>query len=164
VKKIILKKKQVRKNKTKDSKPIPKEKSNKRPVSPSKSSHYIDKEELFNEIVSSQTNNQVSDKLAEMFGKIIDGVSHRFSNLQYYDILDDVKQDCYLLLIQKYKNFNIEKNTSCFAYFTTVVYNQIRYQLSRSKRYRDNKENMINAVVEFVEAHKQHFLDDKEDN
>jgi DNA-directed RNA polymerase specialized sigma24 family protein len=132
---------------------------NKLPTSPSKSSHYVNKEELLNEIIGCQENDLFSDKLAEMFGKMIDGVTLRFPNLQYYSIHEDAKQDCFLLLIQKYKNFKAKKKTSCFAYFTTIIYNQMRYQLSRAKRYKDHRDVMVNSVVNYMESHRDYFLD-----
>jgi len=149
--------------KKKEKPPEPK-RSNKRPVSASKPSHYVDKIQLLNEIVACQKASKVSDLLADMFGKIIEGVSHRFPNLQYYNISDDVKQDCHLLLLQKYKNFKAKLKTSCFAYFTTVVYNQMRYQLTRARRYKDHRDHMVNSVVSYLESQKHHFIDeDSED-
>lgn len=136
----------------------------KRPVSASKPSHYVDKNELLQEIILSQKANRVSDKLAEMFGKIIEGVSHRFPNLQYYNIADDVKQDCHLLLIQKLKNFKAKKKTSCFAFFTTIIYNQMRYQLTRVRRYKDNRDHMVNRVIEYLEANQNPFFDKDHEN
>ncbi len=131
----------------------------KRRESASKPSHYVDKAELYNEIVACQKANKVSDKLAEMFSKMIEGVSHRFPNLQYYSITDDVKQDCHLLLLQKYKNFNVKLNTSCFAFFTTVIFNQMRYQLTRAKRYKDHKDHMVNEVIEYISDNKHNYID-----
>lgn len=137
--------------------------SNKRPVSASKPSHYVDKADLMAEIIACQAAKKVSDKLADMFGKIIDGVSYRFPNIHYYGISDDVKQDCHLLLLQKFMNFNTAKNTSCFAYFTTVVYNQMRYQLSKSKRYKDHKDHMVKEVIDYMETNRGHILGEDDD-
>jgi hypothetical protein len=124
-----------------------------------KPSHYIDKEKLLAEIIASQNANRVSDALSEMFSKIIEGVSHRFPNLMYYGITEDVKQDCHLLLIQKFKNFKAKKNTSCFAYFTTVVYNQMRYQLTKAKKYKEKKDFMVNSVIDYLESNGSYLLD-----
>jgi hypothetical protein len=139
--------------------PKPKFTGTRRKEVASKPSHYVDKKELYDEVVLCQKKNKFTEKLAEMFGKMIEGVSHRFPNLQYYAISDDVKQDCHLLLLQKYKNFNAELNTSCFAFFTTVIFNQMRYQLTRAKRYKDHRDHMVNAVVEYIEEHKHNFID-----
>jgi DNA-directed RNA polymerase specialized sigma24 family protein len=134
-----------------------------RKVSPSKQDHYVDKQELLNEIILSQKNKMITDKLSEMFTKMIEGVARRFSNLQYYGIYDDVKQDCHLLLLQKFQNFKSDLNTSCFAYFTTVIYNQMRYQLTKAKRYRDKKEAMTNTVIDYIESHRHELIGEDDD-
>lgn len=123
-------------------------------------SHYVDKDILLQEIIKSQKDNKVSDELSLMFGKIIEGVSHRFPNLLYYGIIDDVKQDCHLLLLQKFQNFKAKKKTSCFAYFTTIIYNQMRYQLTKARRHKENRDHMVKSVIDYLEVNKTHFLDD----
>lgn len=134
-----------------------------RKESASKPDHYVDKQELLSEIISSQKAGILSDRLSEMFDKMIEGVARRFPNLQYYGIYEDVKQDCHLLLLQKFQNFKAKLNTSCFAYFTTVIYNQMRYQLTKSRRQRDKKEYMINAVISYMESHKHDLIGDDDD-
>jgi len=71
--------------------------------------HYVDKKELREQIITCKKNGEVSPVLAEMFIKIVNGVALRFGNLDYYGIMDDVKQDCLLLLLQKYSNFDPDK-------------------------------------------------------
>ena len=95
---------------------------------------------------------EVSEKLAGMFIKIVDGVSHKFQNLQYYGIADDVKQDCLVLLLQKYRNFDTSRKTSCFAYITTCVYHHMMYQLTKAKKYNDGRERVRKRVKDFNES------------
>lgn len=123
----------------------------KRKVNNDKKKHYIDKQELIDEVAKCQKEDQVSEDLAKMFIKIVDGVAHRFGNLQYYGINEDVKQDCLLLLCQKYKNFDLSRNSSCFAYITTIIYNQMRYQVSKAKKYKDRNDEIAKHVREYVD-------------
>jgi len=123
----------------------------KRKVNNDKKKHYVDKKELVAQVELSQNISQVTDELAEMFQKIVDGVAHRFGNLQYYGISDDVKQDCLLLLIQKYKNFDLTRNSSCFAYITTIIYNQMRYQVSKAKKYKERNDEIAKHVREYID-------------
>jgi DNA-directed RNA polymerase specialized sigma24 family protein len=123
----------------------------KRKVNNDKKKHYVDKKELVEQVAISQESGQVTDELAEMFQKIVDGVAHRFGNLQYYGINEDVKQDCLLLLIQKYKNFDLTRNSSCFAYVTTVVYNQMRYQVSKAKKHKERMDEIAKHVREYID-------------
>jgi len=119
--------------------------------------HYVDKAALIKEIGECQQNNVVSDELAEMFIKIVEGVAHRFVNLSYYGIFEDVKQDCLLLLLQKYQNFDLTRNSSCFAYITTIVYNQMRYQLTKAKKYKDRKDDMTKKVKNSIDRVERGF-------
>lgn len=123
----------------------------KRKVNNDKKKHYVDKAELVAQVAKSQDTDKVTEELAEMFIKIVDGVAHRFGNLQYYGINEDVKQDCLLLLIQKYKNFDLTRNSSCFAYITTIIYNQMRYQVSKAKKYKDRHDEISKQVKEYVD-------------
>ena len=122
--------------------------------------HYVDKKELREELISSQAAGVVSDKLADMFIKITYGVALRFGNLDWYGIMEDVKQDCLLLLCQKYKNFDPDKvndsgnKTSPFAFLTTIVYNQMRYKVSKAKTSKEKIDTLgkrVRKVVDRVE-------------
>jgi DNA-directed RNA polymerase specialized sigma subunit len=121
---------------------------------------YVDKVELKNEIIRSQKIG-ATDDLAEMFIKMVNGVALRFNNLSYYGILDDTKQDCLLLLLQKFRNFDTSRDTSCFAYFTTVIYNHIRYKLSKAKKDRDKLDEMTHIVREYIEKIEGQVGDDE---
>jgi len=122
-----------------------------------KKKHYVDKKELREELIASQAANEVSDELAEMFIKITEGVAHRFNNLDYYGILEDVKQDCLLLLCEKYINFDPEKRnergqkTSPFAFLTTIVYNQMRYKVSKAKRHKEKKDEITKRAKDLID-------------
>lgn len=124
----------------------------KRKTAKKRASDYVDKDELLAEIINAQATDQVSEELATMFIKIVDGVSHKFQNLQYYGITDDVKQDCLVLLLQKYKNFDTTRKTSCFAYITTCVYHHMMYQLTKAKKYNDGRERVRKRVKDYYES------------
>jgi len=119
--------------------------------------HYVDKTLLREELIRCKKQKKVSDELAEMFSKIVDGVAHRFGNLDYYGVVEDVKQDCLLLLCQKFSNFDpnmktVKGNkTSPFAFLTTIVYNQMRYKVSKEKRHKDKRDEMITRAHQALE-------------
>jgi len=123
----------------------------KRQINTDTKKHYVDKKELTLEIAKCQKADKVSEELAIMFQKIINGVAHRFGNLSYYGINDDVKQDCALLLLEKYKNFDLTRGSSCFAYITTIIYNQMRYQVSKAKKYKERNDTIAKHVREHIE-------------
>jgi len=119
--------------------------------------HYVDKKELREQIITCKKNGEVSPVLAEMFIKIVNGVALRFGNLDYYGIMDDVKQDCLLLLLQKYSNFDPDKlnekgnKTSPFSFLTTIVYNQMRYKVSKAKRQKEKVDELNQRARDIIE-------------
>ena len=126
------------------------------------SKHYVDKEELRLEVISCKKSGVVSDNLANMFIQIVNGVAHRFSNLQYYGVIEDAKQDCLELLLKKYNNFDPEKESidektgklkkaSSFAFFTTIVYRHMQYQTTRAKRMKERTDDLNQKVIDFLE-------------
>ena len=116
---------------------------------PKKTKFYIDKQELIDEVSLCQQNDEVSEELANMFYLIIEGISEKFQNLKWYGIEEDVKQDCVLLLLQKYQNFKVDRGTSCFCYISTIVFNHIRYQLTRNKRQKDKMDMIRKTIMDY---------------
>jgi DNA-directed RNA polymerase specialized sigma24 family protein len=137
--------------------------ANKRKKNTNRSSHYVDKKELIEEVGRCQEKEAVSDELAIMFSKIVDGVALKFNNLKWYGIEEDVKQDCLLLLLQKYGNFDINRGTSCFSYITTIVYNQMRYQLNKNRKRKDKVDHMTQTVRDYVDSMDVFYIDKNED-
>jgi len=137
---------------TKKSEPKVKTKVKKRPrCKVKKKTHYIDNEKFAEEIKRAQQLGEVTDELADMFVKLVDNVSLMFNNLRYYGILEDVKQDCLLLLLQKYTKFDCDIKSSCFAYFTTVVSRQMMYQLGKNKKYRERLSEINRLSKKIIE-------------
>lgn len=120
----------------------------KREKNTNKNSHYVNQKSLTEEIVKCQEADQVSDKLAEMFIKITEGVLLRFPNAYYYGINEDIKQDCLLLLCQKYKNYDATRNSSSFSFVSTCVFNHMRYHVKKAKVSKDRLEYMSNYIRE----------------
>jgi DNA-directed RNA polymerase specialized sigma24 family protein len=133
--------------------------ANKRTVNKNKSRHYVDKKILIEEVGRCQKDEIVSEELAIMFSKIVDGVALKFNNLKWYGIEEDVKQDCLLLLLQKYNNFDVNRGTSCFSYITTIVYNQMRYQLNKNRKRKDKTDHMTQTVRNYVESIDVYYTD-----
>jgi uncharacterized protein YggL (DUF469 family) len=128
-----------------------------RPRSKKKKTHYIDNDEFAKEVKKSQDLGFVTDELANMFIKLVDGVALMFNNLKYHGIEEDVKQDCLLLLIQKYTKYDCNANSSCFAYFTTVATRQIMYQLTKNKTYKDRCGEIAKEAMKIIEKREKYF-------
>lgn len=75
--------------------------------------------------------NPYEDELMALFDILISTILESFK----FDIdSDDAKQECFLLVIKKLKNFDAD-NGSAFNYFTTVILNNLRLVYSKGKKY-----------------------------
>lgn len=74
------------------------------------------------------------DELIENFELLIKNIfdGFKFQGVEF----DDVKQDCFLLIFVKIKNFSPDKGTA-FNFFTTVILNNIRLMYSKEKRQKE---------------------------
>ena len=117
-----------------------------------KSTFYVNVEELEDAINDSKVKNYVTDELAELFIKIVDGVSHRFPNLAYYNCIEDSKQDALMLLCEKYHMIDTSSGKSCFAYITTIITNSMRQVHGKEKIRKKRKGDMIDKVLDLLNS------------
>ena len=87
------------------------------------------------------------EELIENFDLLIKNIfdGFKFQGVEY----DDVRQDCFLLVFVKIKNFIPNKGTA-FNFFTTVILNNIRLLYSKEKR---QKEKVQAYWLKLVEQH-----------
>lgn len=75
--------------------------------------------------------NPYEDELMALFDTLISAILESFK----FDVdLDDAKQECFLLIIKKLKNFD-PNHGSAFNYFTTVILNNLRLVYTKAKKY-----------------------------
>ena len=74
------------------------------------------------------------EELIENFDLLIKNIfdGFKFQGVEF----DDVRQDCFLLVFVKIKNFIPNKGTA-FNFFTTVILNNIRLLYSKEKRQKE---------------------------
>lgn len=84
--------------------------------------NYISGKQLFNEIVISKNNNELTPEAVNMFIKLANELSQTLK-FKY----DDDKRDCVAFAISDlllyWRNFDPSKSTNAFAYFTQVTKN-----------------------------------------
>ena len=87
------------------------------------------------------------EELIENFDLLIKNIfdGFKFQGVEF----DDVRQDCFLLVFVKIKNFIPNKGTA-FNFFTTVILNNIRLLYSKEKR---QKEKVQAYWLKLVEQH-----------
>jgi hypothetical protein len=118
-----------------------------------KKQHYLDNKEFLNALVeyrisvakakaSDLPKPRVNDYIGECFLKIATHLSYRpnFINYMYKDdMICDGIENC----IQYVDNFDPEKSTNPFAYFTQIVYYAFLRRIAKEKRQMDIKEKLI---------------------
>ena len=55
---------------------------------------------------------------------------------------DDAKQECFLLIIRRLKQFDVDRG-SAFNFFTTIIINHLRHLYSKDKKYSEKIESFI---------------------
>jgi DNA-directed RNA polymerase specialized sigma subunit len=85
------------------------------------------------------------EELIENFDLLIKNIfdGFKFNGVEF----DDVRQDCFLLIFVKIKNFSPEKGTA-FNFFTTVILNNIRLLYSKEKRQKEKVQAYLAKVKE----------------
>lgn len=99
--------------------------------------NYISNEEFEETIFGYKENKSLyEDRLIELLDLLIQNIYGGFGfSLDY----EDVRQDCFLLVLRKIENFESDKG-SAFNYFTTVILNNIRFIYTKDKRYAEKLE------------------------
>lgn len=117
-----------------------------------KDSFYVNNDELDQEIIRSKEQDRITDELAEMFVKMVEGVSRKFPNLAYYGVIDDCKHDAILLLCEKYKMLDPTLGKSCFSYITTIITNSLRQGFLKEKSRKIKHNEMLDKVFDHLNS------------
>ena len=133
--------------------------------------HYVDnkkfleamvahKEKVNNAKENNKTKPDVTNYIGECFLKIANHLSYR-PNFINYTYRDDMISDGIENCLQYMNNFNPEKSTNPFAYFTQIIYYAFIRRIQKEKKQSLVKQKMIaNAGVENIMD--QHEGDDSQ--
>lgn len=105
--------------------------------------HYLSNDDLLKEIIISKQQNKLTDKAVNMLMLMTKKLNSKF---KYKDEDDraDVLQYSYLVLLKNWKNFNEEKYTNCFAYFSEVIKRAQAMQFNNLNKTRKNSISINN--------------------
>ena len=133
--------------------------------------HYVDnkkfleamviyKEKVHNAKENNKTKPDVTNYIGECFLKIANHLSYR-PNFINYTYRDDMISDGIENCLQYMNNFNPEKSTNPFAYFTQIIYYAFIRRIQKEKKQTLVKQKLIaNAGVENIMD--QHAGDDSQ--
>lgn len=96
-------------------------------ISKNKKDFYVDNDELHNEVIRCKSNDTCSTKLAEMFQKLAYRVSF-MPAFKYYNDSDrkDCVQHAVYRMIEQYREFDTDRGTNAFSFFTQTALNGLR--------------------------------------
>jgi CTP:phosphocholine cytidylyltransferase-like protein len=109
---------------------------------------YLKKEEFLKHIRESKELGYPTEELAKDWIKLIDKIqsSKHFSSYRK-DILEEMKSECLLVMVKKFKLFDCDRCTSPFCYFTRLVFNTSFTVFRRYEKYWKIKEKLNNDYV-----------------
>ena len=123
--------------------------------------HYVDNKKFLEAMVihkdkvnSAKENNrkkpEVTNYIGECFLKIANHLSFR-PNFINYTYRDDMISDCIENCLQYMDNFDPNKSTNPFAYFTQIIYYAFIRRIQKEKKQQFVKQKLIqNACVENI--------------
>jgi len=110
--------------------------------------HYVNNNEMFQEILKYHETGQISDELGTMFMKIAKrfGSQPKFSGYSY---IEDMISSAVERMVEQIDKFDVNRRpANPFAYFTQTTRNQFLAILKREKRQRDIKSKYRTKVWE----------------
>lgn len=105
-----------------------------------KKRNYLNNKDFLHEIKLSHERNEITDKLAQMFMKLIDRYASKSRFAVTESFKDDMKCFALMTLVKVWRSFNAKKSQNPFAYYTTVVTNAF-YQFQNQERKQKNIKN-----------------------
>lgn len=93
-----------------------------------KKAYYIDNKTFYNELIdwySKGDNIQMPDSIARAIIQICENLA-RSGKFVGYTWKDDMVQEAILVCVKSARNFNPDKSTNPFAYFTQIAFNAFR--------------------------------------
>ena len=102
-----------------------------------KNKHYLSNKEMYDEVIKSQDQGYVTDKLARQFYLL----AQRYTNHRYFvrmpdHIKEEMVQEGVLYCIKGLDKFDRDKGSNVFAYYTSVLHNAF---VQYSKKEYDQK-------------------------
>jgi len=146
-----------------------------------KKTHYVDNEKFYNEIVEYKKKCKTAEKegkqkpiLSEYIGKCIfliaENLAHkpRFMN---YSFVDEMKSDAIENCFMYFDNFDSDKYSNPFAYFTQIIYYAFHRRINKEEKnryimYKKFQEGILDTtyVFEGFNIDSQSLLLDSADN
>ena len=107
-----------------------------------KKKKYLNNADLLAEVIKSQEQGKMNDKLAHMLQMLCDGFARKPSYVNY-TYLDDMKAYAMLMLVKTWHKFNPEKSKNPFSFYTQCIYHSFIQFLHSERKQRDIRDVML---------------------
>jgi hypothetical protein len=118
-------------------------------IMPKKKNHYIDNEEMLQELISFKENGTLSENLHLMFYEMAKkiGTKPRFSG---YTWIEDMVSDAYLKCCNVAHKFDPDKTQNPFGYFSTVIIHYFWDALQGEDKQKKVKERLRDEQLAMI--------------
>lgn len=84
----------------------------------------------------------MTDIIGIQIEKMAEGLSHRY-NFRNYTYIDEMKSDAIYMACRAIKNFDPEKSTNAFGYFTFVMWRAMTSRIKAEKKEHETKMSLL---------------------
>lgn len=109
---------------------------------------YLNPQEFQKEVLFSQKQGRVSDKLGEMFRLLADNLACK-GCFHSYTYIEDMKSNAVLGCIERFKKFNPDRsNSNVFSFFSRITYQGFLRFMSKEKKHQDLMRQIREVIQE----------------
>lgn len=121
--------------------------------------NYLNNNSLLQEVIKSKEQGEMTDELVKMLMLLIDRIGSK-GNYSGYSFLDDMKGNAALTLVRVWMKFNPERSSNPFAYYTQVIENAFKQDLTSERNQRNIRDALLmdhdkNPSHTYAEAYQQ---------
>ena len=126
--------------------------------------YYLTNATLLPEVIRAKGLGQITPELAKMLMLLTERYS-RHPSFNGYSFKEDMKSEALVNLVRNALQFNPEKSSNPFAFYTTAIYHSFLQYLNTEKRHRNIRDALLieigeNPSFNYSEESKQHTGED----
>lgn len=104
--------------------------------------HYINNQELLQELLKFKKDKIASERLGELFLTLVDNYATK-SNFCHYTYVEEMKSRAIFFLLKYSLSFNPEKSNNAFSYCTQIVSNAFKQVIKKENKYIEGKKKFV---------------------
>lgn len=118
--------------------------------------YYVTNKELLVEIKTYLEEDVITERLGKMILQIANGVASK-PNFSGYTWREDMVSEGVLTVLKYMKNFDPEKSSNPFSYFTMIIYNAFIQYLNQQKKHSKIKNRLFDSQNNINENNEEYL-------